>query len=108
MWPVRYWRQASTRPAKNSEIPRGHVYEPRGGRCRILVLADVQGQLSSINIWAAKAKATHVICTGNFGFLDRESPSGLTPNGIPPRPALFFFSFSYFSLPSLCVQPRSS
>jgi hypothetical protein len=25
-------------------------------------------QLSSINLWAQKAMATHVICTGNFGF----------------------------------------
>lgn len=50
----------------STSIPGTIVRRPNGSR--ILLLADVQGFLSSINYWAKKTNATHVVCTGTFGF----------------------------------------
>eukprot|EP00041_Stephanoeca_diplocostata_P033735 m.1121549 g.1121549 ORF g.1121549 m.1121549 type:complete len:815 (+) comp24399_c0_seq5:134-2578(+) len=47
-------------------VPGTVIRRPNGSR--ILLLADVQGYLSSINYWAKKTSATHVVCTGTFGF----------------------------------------
>lgn len=40
---------------------------------RILCLADIRGQLSSLNTLAQQHDATHILHTGDFGFYDKAS-----------------------------------
>lgn len=50
---------------------------------RFLLISDVQGQLTLLNSVAVTAKASYVICTGNFGFYDKESSRGINENFLP-------------------------
>lgn len=43
------------------------------GECRILVVADIRGEISKLNDLASEYKADIIIHTGNFGFLDSHS-----------------------------------
>ncbi|KAL9127586.1 MAG: hypothetical protein Q9217_003566 [Psora testacea] len=49
----------------------GHVVQ--NGAKRILCIADVRGNLKSLNDLAAQARADYIIHTGDFGFYDEDS-----------------------------------
>ena len=48
------------------------------GSARILCIADIRGQISSINSLAQQYEATHVLHTGDFGFYDNSSLDRMT------------------------------
>ena len=50
----------------------GRMFTSREG-ARILCVADVRGQLSSLNQLARQHDATHILHTGDFGFYERSS-----------------------------------
>ncbi|CCG81572.1 Ser/Thr protein phosphatase family protein [Taphrina deformans PYCC 5710] len=50
----------------------------RGENARILCVADIRGQLSSLNQLAQQHEATHILHTGDFGFYDTSSLDRLT------------------------------
>jgi hypothetical protein len=45
----------------------------QAGAIRLLCIADVRGNLRSLNDLAKQAKADHIIHTGDFGFYDETS-----------------------------------
>ncbi|KMU81514.1 hypothetical protein CISG_09184 [Coccidioides immitis RMSCC 3703] len=45
----------------------------QSGSVRILCVADVRGNLKSLNELAKQARADHIIHTGDFGFYDDTS-----------------------------------
>lgn len=49
----------------------GRVIESKG--VRVLCIADVRGNLRSLNELAKQARADHIIHTGDFGFYDHSS-----------------------------------
>lgn len=50
----------------------------RGENARILCIADIRGQLSSLNQLAQQYDATHILHTGDFGFYDESSLGRMT------------------------------
>ncbi|KAL8766903.1 MAG: hypothetical protein Q9209_006451 [Squamulea sp. 1 TL-2023] len=70
---------ASNNPGMGSGGAPGPNYLPNNGRIiqsggiRILCVADVRGNLKSLNDLAKQARADHIIHTGDFGFYDDTS-----------------------------------
>ncbi|KAG0130863.1 hypothetical protein HOY82DRAFT_356139 [Tuber indicum] len=58
-------------PPQPVQLPPQKVIEKAG--VRILCIADVRGNLKSLNELAKKANADHVLHTGDFGFYDDSS-----------------------------------
>lgn len=50
-----------------------------GGTGRILCVSDIRGDYNNLNRMVEETKAVAVIHTGDFGFLDGESPSRMLP-----------------------------
>jgi len=46
---------------------------------RVLCVADIRGDFKKLNEMVRETKAVAVIHTGDFGFLDGNSPSRMTP-----------------------------
>lgn len=70
---------ASSGPASNPTANTGTNFLPNNGRVvqangvRILCVADVRGNLKSLNELAKQARADYIIHTGDFGFYDDSS-----------------------------------
>ncbi|KAI1812412.1 hypothetical protein GGS20DRAFT_558145 [Poronia punctata] len=66
-------------PAGTGPVPGATPLLPNQGRIlqqgpiRVLCIADVRGNLSSLNDLARQARADHIIHTGDFGFYDETS-----------------------------------
>lgn len=50
----------------------------KADNARILCIADIRGQLSSLNHLAQQHEATHILHTGDFGFYDESSLERMT------------------------------
>ncbi|KAL6714330.1 hypothetical protein ACLMJK_007753 [Lecanora helva] len=59
--------------AQGSNFPPNNGRVIQSGGTRILCVADVRGNLKSLNDLAQQAKANYIIHTGDFGFYDEES-----------------------------------
>ncbi|KAJ5363486.1 uncharacterized protein N7496_009199 [Penicillium cataractarum] len=60
----------------------------QSGPTRILCIADVRGNLKSLNDLAKQARADHIIHTGDFGFYDDTSLERIADNMLPNIPPL--------------------
>ncbi|PUU72391.1 hypothetical protein B9Z19DRAFT_1137765 [Tuber borchii] len=65
-------------PPQPVQLPPQKVIEKAG--VRILCIADIRGNLRSLNELAMKAKADHILHTGDFGFYDDSSLERIPDN----------------------------
>ncbi|KAJ6155297.1 hypothetical protein N7470_005863 [Penicillium chermesinum] len=82
--------QATPAPGATPLLPNnGRVIQ--NGPTRILCIADVRGNLKSLNELAKQARADHIIHTGDFGFYDDTSLERIadkTLKHVPPQQSI--------------------
>jgi hypothetical protein len=74
---------------------RASCSSPTCGVAIVVARGSYAGHLRSINDLASRARADFVVCTGNFGFFDEESPKHVPDRCLPQRHGLVCRVFSY-------------